>query len=131
MWNVLVVDDDLTNCQQIVRALENIAHCTTAVDGLKAIKTYQKSRRTKKYFDFILLDVTLPEMDGFEILRKIRTEEEKRQETTVAPRPFILMITAYKDSLMDKYNMGWDDFITKPVDPPKLIEHMKALIEKK
>ena len=38
------------------------------------------------------------------------------------------MITAYKDSLMEKYNMGWDDFITKPIEKDKLIAHMKALI---
>ncbi len=37
------------------------------------------------------------------------------------------MITAYKDSLMEKYNMGWDDFITKPVDKDVLIKHMERL----
>ncbi len=126
MWKVLVAEDDIENRRIVLDALKNVAECVTATTGKEALELYQKSRKTKTPFDFALLDVTMPEMDGFEVLKAIRQEEEKsfqrKRETMV------IMITAYRDSLMEKYNMGWDDFITKPVEPSLLINHMKNLL---
>lgn len=126
MWKVLVAEDDPENRQIVLNALKNIAECSIATTGQEALELYQRSRKTKTPFDFALLDVTMPQVDGFEVLKTIRQEEEKssarKRETLV------IMITAYRDSLMEKYNMGWDDFITKPVEASRLIDHMKGLL---
>ncbi len=119
MWKVLVAEDDEKTAQSIVKSLKGLARCRAARDGEEALTLFRKSRKGKRPFDFILLDVTMPKMDGFDVLRAIRAEDP--DETRV------IMITAFRDSLMTHYNIGWDDFITKPVDPALLIEHMRTL----
>jgi two-component system chemotaxis response regulator CheY len=126
MWKVLVADDDLENRKVLLDGLKNLAECSVALTGQEAVDLYQKASKTKIPFDFVLLDVTMPEMDGFQALKAIRSYEEKAKDCK--QESFVIMITAYRDSLMEKYNMGWDDFITKPVDAKTLINHMKSLI---
>lgn len=125
MWKVLVAEDSLENRTPLLDGLKDVAECSIASTGKEALELYQKARKTKAPFDFILLDVTMPELDGFSVLKAIRAEEgkEKKQKK----ESLIIMTTAYQDSLMEKYNMGWDDFITKPIDAKHLIDHMKAL----
>ena len=124
MWNVLITEDDSEICEQLTQGLSKVAHCTTVHNGEKAVQAYKASIKAEKPFDFILLDVTMPIMDGFETLKVIRDEESKTDIKEV----FIIMITTYDNPLMDKINMGWDDFITKPVEIEKLIKHMENLI---
>ncbi len=125
MWKVLVAEDDAQNKKSLLSALNGVAEYTDVSTGKEALEAYQKSIKTNQLFDFILLDVTMPEMDGFETLKAIREEEERNSGSKEVR---IIMITAYKDSLMEKYNMGWDDFITKPIEKDKLLAHMQALI---
>ena len=126
MWKVLIAEDSLENRTTLLDGLKDFAECSVASTGQEALELYQRSCKTKTPFDFVLLDVTMPELDGFSVLKAIRAEEEKAKKQK--KQALIIMTTAYQDSLMEKYNMGWDDFITKPIDPTKLIAHMKALI---
>ena len=128
-WNILIAEDDLKSRADLLKALGTIANCTSVDDGEKALKIYRQSLKKKKPFDFILLDVTIPTLSGFDILKAIRTEEEARENAAKNSR--IIMITAYKDSLMKLYNMGWDDYISKPIDAHKLIQRMRAIVSKK
>jgi len=126
MWKVLVAEDSIENQRILLDGLKNLAQCSVAATGQEALDLYQKAAKAKTPFDFILLDVTMPEMDGFQVLKAIRAHEKKLKDCK--QDSFVIMVTAYRDSLMEKYNMGWDDFITKPVDPKMLINHMKSLI---
>jgi len=125
MWNVLIAEDDFQNKKTLLDALKGRATCTDVSNGQEALDVYRDSLAKNIHFDFILLDVTMPKVDGFGVLKAIRFEEESL--TSPKKETFIVMITAYKDSLMEKYNMGWDDFITKPVDKNVLIKHMERL----
>ncbi|MDP8266153.1 MAG: response regulator [Candidatus Aceula meridiana] len=125
MWKILVAEDDLANQQKLLEALKGVAKCTLATSGQEALDVFKKAIKSKKPFDFVLLDVTMPRMDGFEVLKALRGEEEKRKEKV--KEAIVMMITAYKDSLMEKYNMGWDDFITKPIEKDILLKHMQDL----
>lgn len=139
-WNVLIAEDDLNSRAQLLRGLSRLADCVVVDNGIQAIEAYRKAVKKKKSFDFILLDVTMPSVDGFEVLRTIRADEEKAalpatnnkspKEITLPPfKPAcIIMITAFKDSLMELYNMGWDEYITKPIEADKLIHKMQKLI---
>ena len=123
MWNILIAEDDLETCEYLTKSLNKTAHCTVVHNGEEAVAAYQDSIKSNKPFDFILLDVNMPIMDGFETLKTIREKELE----TAAEEIFIIMITTYDNPLMDKLNMGWDDFITKPVDIDILIRHMQKL----
>ncbi len=126
MWKVLVAEDDAENRAILSDGLKNLAQCSIAKTGREALDLHQKAIQTKTPFDFVLLDVTMPELDGFQVLKAIRSYEEKAKD--LKQDSLVIMITAYRDSLMEKYNMGWDDFITKPVDPKMLVNHMKDLL---
>lgn len=129
LWNVLAVEDDFKTRIHLVKSLSKIARCQTAVNGEEALSLYHQSIRRKEPFDFIILDVTIPLIDGFDVLKTIRKSEE--EDTDLFKKPArVIMLTAYKDSLMEMYNMGWDEYFTKPVDVKKLISKMKELMEK-
>lgn len=115
MWKILIAEDLPADAQKIVDGLSGIADCTVAKDGPETIDLYNKSIQKNKNFDFILLDVQLPQKNGFDILKYIRKQEESRHEDP-SRESKIIMITTHKDSLMEHYNMGWDEFMSKPVD---------------
>ena len=126
LWQVLIVEDDNKDRKKLIDGLKGFAQCTEALNGQQALKIYQNWRKKGKVFNFILLDVTMPEMDGFEVLKSIRAQEESYPPNNLK-ETHIIMITSYKDSLMKNYNMGWDYFITKPVDIKILIDQMQAM----
>jgi len=123
MWNVLIAEDDFKCRQGLVDALKGHGEHVAVATGDDALKAYQQSVQSQKPFDFIILDVSMPGLDGFEVLQAVRAEEDRGK---IKPAK-VIMITTYKDSLMENYNMGWDDFITKPVESEILINHMTAL----
>ena len=132
MWRVLIVDDDPQIRQQLQEGLSSRAHCTCVSHAEDALKTFKHALEAARPFDFVLLDVLLSEKkdDGFEVLRQIRICEEQNKQGQ-DKEALIIMITTYKDSLMERYNMGWDDFITKPIEIKKLISHMQSLRQPK
>lgn len=88
-----------------------------ASDGEKALQMFAQENP-----DLIILDVMLPELDGFEVCRRIR------QESTV---PIILL--SAKGDIVDKsvgFNMGADDYMTKPFSPIELALRMKAMFRR-
>jgi len=126
MWKILIAEDSPEDQKVLLDGLKNLAECYVAVTGQEALDQYYKAIKTNIPFDFILLDITMPEMDGFEVLKAIRAYEAKLKESK--QESFVIMVTAYRDTLMEKYNMGWDDFMIKPIDPKALIQKMKDLI---
>ena len=131
MWRVLIVDDDPQIRRGLQQGLSGMSDCTGVDNSDDALKVFKQALKSEFPFDFVLLDVFLSEKedDGFEVLKRIRTCEEQHKREG-GREVFVIMITTYRDSLMERYNMGWDDFITKPIEAEKLISHMKALSSK-
>ncbi|PDY47893.1 response regulator transcription factor [Bacillus pseudomycoides] len=104
--NILLVDDEQGILDMLVLTLkkENFIHVTTALNGSETLNLVKNHP-----FDIILLDVMLPDIDGFELCRQIRNY-------TNTP---ILFVTA-RSSDLDKLTglgIGGDDYITKPFNP--------------
>lgn len=115
---ILVVDDEreIAGLVEIYLKNENydVDVCYTATQALHNIKTID--------YDLAVLDVMLPDMDGFEICRRIR-------ETYTWP---IIMLTA-KEQDVDKINglsIGADDYMTKPFQPLELVARVKAQLRR-
>ncbi|MCI3921159.1 response regulator transcription factor [Paenibacillus sp. TRM 82003] len=116
--NILIVEDD-----QAIANLERDfleAHgydVTIRADGKQAL-----AEALERNYDLIILDVMLPGMDGFEILRNVR-------ETKFIP---VLMVSARKEDI-DKIRglgLGADDYVTKPFSPSELVARVKAHLER-
>lgn len=124
MWKVLVVDDYLDNRELMVTLLDGKAKCDEAEDGEAALRAYNESVKSKEPYDFILLDVAMPGMDGIDVLHEIRSKERAGGVDLGEGIP-IIMVTAYKESFMDAFNHGCDDYILKPIDVDQLISKMQ------
>jgi len=117
---ILVVDDDPSVRDYVRMALDGTAEVEavgTASEGL--------DRATAGDFDGILIDQVLPDLTGVEMLRLLRTEAR------TAAIPAMLLTGNDRNGLEDEArNAGADDFVTKPVEPTVLEEHVVALVRR-
>lgn len=119
MKKVLVVDDEIAIVTLLEYNLKKDGYLVeTANDGKTA---YQKALQNQ--YDFILLDLMLPEMDGMEVTKRLR------QEKIETP---ILILTA-RDDEYDKIiglELGADDYLTKPFSPREVLARVKAILRR-
>ncbi len=116
---VLLVDDEPNIVELSQLYLEKEGYrIISAADGKQALATIEKENPA-----LVVLDLMLPEMDGFEVCRHLRA-----QNSSV----LILMLTA-RDDDVDKIvglEMGADDYMTKPFNPRELVARVKALLRR-
>ncbi len=114
MSKILIVEDELSIAELEKDYLElSSFEVDIETDGKSGLE-----RALAEDYDMIILDLMLPEMDGFEICKKIRAQKD-------IP---ILMVSAKKDDI-DKihgFGLGADDYITKPFSPSELVARVKA-----
>ncbi len=115
---ILVVDDEKNICDLLRMYLEKEGYSVViAYTGLDAVNIFASENP-----DLVLLDVMLPQLDGWQVCREIR----KTSETP------IIMLTA-KDEVFDKVlglELGADDYITKPFDTKELVARIKAVLRR-
>jgi CheY-like chemotaxis protein len=118
---ILIVDDDVQTLRLVGLMLERQGYkILAASNGTQAI-----GMARSEHPDLILLDVMMPDVDGYNVARTLR----KEPETTDIP---ILMFTA-KAQVEDKiagYESGADDYLTKPIHPAELTAHMRAILSR-
>lgn len=119
MKKVLIVDDEQSIRTLLKFNLEKDGYeVTAAVDGAEGF-----AKASTDEFDFIILDLMLPKMDGMEICKRLR------QDKIETP---ILMLTA-KDDELEKIiglELGADDYMTKPFSPREVLARMKAIFRR-
>lgn len=120
MQNILIVDDERSNIDILLgifkKINQNNSFNITAVKSAKQALTMI----SKREMDLILLDIMMPEMDGYELC-KILKDDEKTKHIP------ILFITSNTDdkSIITAYNAGAEDYITKPFRPIEIIARVK------
>ncbi len=116
---ILIVEDDATLASGIARILEGEGHAVDVVArGEQAVLGAHQER-----FDMMILDVGLPGIDGFEVLRRLRATGQKIP---------VLVLTA-RDALDDRIrglDLGADDYMAKPFAMPELAARVRALMRR-
>lgn len=118
MHNLLLIDDDLELCELIKEYLENDGFDVTVANTAKKGITSALNNN----YDLIILDVMLPDLNGYDVLKKI----QKYKKTP------IIMLTAKGDEvdLVVGLDMGADDYLAKPCRPRELVARIKANIRR-
>lgn len=116
---ILLAEDDLNLGILLVDYLESEGFdVKLCKDGELALKAFQSNQ-----YDLCLLDVMMPKMDGFSLAKGIKTQDKKIP---------IIFITAksLKEDKLKGYDLGADDYITKPFDEEELLWKIKAVIRR-
>ena len=115
---VLVVEDE-PNLSEVLEAYLRREGFRTerAPDGENALRLFREAKP-----DLVLLDVMLPKVDGFEVLRRIRQAGDTP----------VIMVTARVEDVdrLVGLRMGADDYVVKPFNPPEVIERVKAVLRR-
>jgi len=119
---LLVVDDDAANREVLSRRLERQGHdVRTVSSGLEAMRILGEAA-----FDLVLLDIMMPEMDGYEVLGLIKADSRLQNIP-------VIMISALNElqSVVRCIEAGAEDYLTKPFNPTLLKARIGACLEKK
>ena len=118
MPKILLIDDDIELCEMLAEYLASESFSVTSVhDGRSGLNEAQAS-----HYDIIILDVMLPELNGFSVLKELH-------QLISTP---VLMLTAKGDDIdrIIGLEMGADDYLAKPCNPRELVARLKAILRR-
>ncbi|MFA6541912.1 MAG: response regulator [Bacteroidota bacterium] len=116
-FNILVVDDEDALRNVLSSELQSEGYSVvSAADGDEAITILQQ-----KTFDLVLLDIKMPRVDGFEVLRFIKDKHEKTK---------VIMLTGFADlkNAIESKKLGAEDFVSKPYDLVDLLTTIERVL---
>jgi DNA-binding NtrC family response regulator len=117
---ILIVDDEEMICNLVARRLAKEGYsCSTAHNGKEALTLFLKDS-----FSIIISDMKMPEMDGLELLKRVKAVNSKMM---------VIMITAYADVdvAVEAMRLGAFDFIMKPIDLNLVVLSIRNALERK
>ena len=117
---ILIVEDNPANRLLVVKILAHIGFTTdvdVAVNGLEAVKVVSLSS-----YDLIFMDLQMPGMDGYEAMRKIRSNGD-----IIQPRIIVISANVQSEDVSNSYRAGADGFLPKPIDREAMINIINAV----
>jgi PleD family two-component response regulator len=116
---ILIVDDNPTNLDVLIEILHQEYRLSVAKSGQKALEFVQKHIP-----DLILLDIVMPEMDGFEVCQAL-----KSSDITKAIPVIIISSVSDADSITKIFKMGGEDYLSKPFIPIEVKTRIKNQLD--
>ena len=121
MAKIMAVDDEPDTIKLINKILKGAGYgfvgCLSGKECLEKLK--------KEKPDLVLLDIMMPEMDGWEVYERIKKINKKQRVA------FLTVLRATDESRVGMAKMGVEDYITKPFEPNELLYGVKTILEKK
>ncbi|QAT63204.1 response regulator transcription factor [Acidilutibacter cellobiosedens] len=115
MASILIVEDEISINELIKRNLQLVGHhCTSVFDGKTAVSEIQDHT-----YDLIILDIMLPELDGFEVFEKVDK----------VPTIFLTARSSLSDRIKG-FSMGADDYLVKPFEMLELLARVEAVLRR-
>lgn len=113
---VLIAEDDIVSQIALSSMLQNDHQCSVANDGIQAIELFREAENTSEPFDIVLLDITMPNKDGIEVMKEIRSINAN---TKIYITSTCVEFDTINSSIEDE---GANGYLIKPVTPEKLEE---------
>lgn len=117
---LLIVDDKITNREILKSILEREYDCIEAADGKEAIEVMKLHHST---ISVVLLDLIMPVMDGFAVLRAMRDDEDLKKIPVI-----VTTVRNEEDSEVKAFKMGANDYISKPYSPIVIMQRIQNVI---
>lgn len=118
---VLIVDDD--------KAMVNLLSTLLETEGFGTEKTQSAAKAlemvSEEHPDLILLDIMMPEMDGFKFLAMLRSNPDTRAIPVI-----ILTVLSDQENILEGFRKEADEYVTKPFDPQQLVETIKGVLQR-
>jgi sigma-B regulation protein RsbU (phosphoserine phosphatase) len=118
---ILIVDDVKTNVDILVQALREEYKLSVALDGASALRSVEKAPP-----DLVLLDIVMPDLDGYEVCRRLRASEPTRE----VPVMFLSALEDVNDKARG-FEVGGNDYLTKPFEVLEVKARVRSLLKAK
>lgn len=122
---ILIVDDEIISRKILTRKMEALGECLPVDNSRRALEEFDKSVRENNPFDLITLDVSMPHMDGRQVLAEIR-KKEARLHRTKKDQVKIIMVTARmnRSTIKACIKLGCNGYLSKPVTQVQILESL-------
>ena len=123
----LIVEDDFTSRLLLQEILKSYGAVHVAVNGLEAVQAVRAAMEVGEPYTLVCMDIMMPEMDGQEALRQIRSAEESRGIISSRGAK-VFMVTALDSvkNVVQSFQGLCDAYLFKPIDRFKLIDQLRA-----
>ncbi|NDV24819.1 response regulator [Desulfovibrio sp. JC022] len=126
---VLIVDDDFYCRNMLHEIMKPYAQCDIAVNGEEAVFAFKKGLESGNAYDLVCLDLVMPEMDGQQALREIRSiEKDFKVEEDGAVKVIVTTMLDDRKETHDAFFLGGaTSYLVKPIEEIKLVNELKNL----
>lgn len=125
---ILITDDNDSSRKLLNAFLMDYGTCDFAVNGLEAVESFKRAHENNEAYDLICMDIMMPEMDGTEALRLIRSYE-RENAISESKAVKIIMTTALDDrkDIIESFNEGCEGYLIKPVEEAQIVKVLSQL----
>ncbi|MGB0679767.1 MAG: response regulator [Polyangiales bacterium] len=124
----LVVEDEFTTRMILQRFLSDFGTCDVATTGREAVLAFESALTQNSPYDLVCLDIQLPELDGQDVLKKMRSLEHA-QATSPGEGVKVIMVTGVRDpkSIVGAFRSGCESYLVKPIERDTLLAELQKL----
>jgi len=128
MMRILIVEDDFTARRLLKDILSPYGDCDIVVDGNEAVQAFRLACQEKYPYALICLDIMMPNVDGYEALKQIRSME-RELGIKGSEEVKVIMVTALDDpkTVIRIYKEGATSYIVKPIEKARLLKEIRSL----
>jgi two-component system chemotaxis response regulator CheY len=125
---ILIAEDDFASRKFMQKYLNGFGDCDITIDGEEAVEAFKMALEDDEPYDLICLDIMMPAMDGYQVLKTVR-EIEKENNRTGDQQVKIIMTTALnaERNIKAAFDMGCTVYCAKPIDLDKFEEVLKKI----